>query len=287
MNRPPRGRSRRALGWLLAALVIGHGLVAAAAPAPVPAPAPAPAGAPAAPAALPPGAGVTRARAAIREFLVEGEDTSPALGMQLQDGFVTGLAQSGIQVLDAVDVARRLQGHPELEKCDTAICLKSTGQLLEVRHLLRVRVNVTGNSYRMTARVFSAEGASPAVLPVATQSRFCDVCTVAEAREVMMRLAEAIKRPLEDASAATTAAAGGGTAAVGTGSKLPLLGMAAGLVAMIAGAGVLFASDDQGKGLPAIGGALLGAGVTVTTASIYIMARSSPTETGVAVAFRF
>src|SRR5205085_232596 len=65
-----------------------------------------------------------RARVAIRELQIEGEEVSPALGLQLQDGFVVGFVRAGIQVLDSVDVARKIEGHPELQKCDTPICLK-------------------------------------------------------------------------------------------------------------------------------------------------------------------
>ena len=45
---------------------------------------------------------------------------------------------------------------------------------------------------------FTTEGAAPAALPIATQSRSCDVCTVAEARDAMIRLGEAIRKPLEE-----------------------------------------------------------------------------------------
>ena len=88
---------------------------------------------------------------AIHELQVEGAESAGALGLQLQDGFVVGLSRNGLQVLDSVDVGRRLRAHAELERCDTPLCLKRLGEVLEVRWLVRVRVNVTGNSYRMTA----------------------------------------------------------------------------------------------------------------------------------------
>jgi hypothetical protein len=260
---------RRALLW--ASLPVLSLLWAPGAGAQVPGPAtPSPAPAPAAtpaPAAKPPAA--PRARVAIRELRVEGEETSPALGMQLQDGFVAGFVRAGIQVLDSVDVARRIEGQPELQRCDTPICLKRLGQVLDVRYLLLLKVSANGNSYRMTARLFSTEGSTPAVLPVDTQSRFCEVCTVAEAREVMLRLADAIKRPIEEA---LNAAAPPPPPPPPKPSMVPVIGLGAGLLSVIGGGILVFAADTNDKTLPALGGALVGAGITVIGVSIHTMA---------------
>jgi hypothetical protein len=225
------------------------------------------------------------ARAAIPEFQVEGE-TSPALVLQLQDGFVVGLTRAGVQVLDSVDVGQRIQSHPELEKCDTPLCLKRLAEVLDVRYLLRVRVNVAGNSYRMTARLFHTDGSSPAVLPAMTQSRFCDVCTVAEAREMMIRLADAIRRPLDEIPLATQQ---GGTAGAGS-PVLPLVALGVGLVALAAGAGLYLSAEHSAKAVPGIGGALMGAGLTATGLGVYLMvkeSRAAQPTTAIGVALRF
>ena len=142
--------------------------------------------------------GVMAARVAISEFKVEGEGASPALSMQLQDGFVVGVTRTApIYVLDSVDVARYMDTFPELQKCDGSICIKRFGQLLDVSHLIRVTVKVTGNSYTMTARLLSTEEPTPAMVPVDTETRFCDVCTVDEARQKMIQLGDEVKRPVE------------------------------------------------------------------------------------------
>jgi hypothetical protein len=207
-----------------------------------------------------------RARAAIPEFEVEGE-TSPALVIVLQDGFVVGLTRAGVQVLDSVDVRHRLVGHPELEKCDTSLCLKRLGELLDVRYLLRVRVNVAGNSYRMTARLFHTEGTGAAALPALTQSRFCDVCTVVEAREVMIRLADAVRKPFDEAPMMALAMAPSSARP----SLLPLVALGTGLVALAGGAALYLASGRTSKTTPALGGALMGAGVSIAGMSAYLM----------------
>ena len=127
-----------------------------------------------------------------------GRRPPPALGLQLQDGFVLGLVRAGVQVLDPTDTAKKLEGHPELQRCDTSPCLKAIGQLLDVGYIVRVKVEVAGNSYKTVARLFSTEGAAPAALPITTESKTCDVCTVAEARAIMLRLADALRAHIED-----------------------------------------------------------------------------------------
>ena len=149
--------------------------------------------------ALAPATAQAKVRVAVPEFKVDGEGT-PALSLQLQDGFVLGLVRAGIQVLDPVDVSRRLEATPELGGCDSSACLKNIGRLLSVNYVLRVKVEVAGNSYKMVARLFSTEGSAPAALPISTKSRSCDVCTVAEARDYMLKLADAVRPDLQDAA---------------------------------------------------------------------------------------
>ena len=152
------------------------------------------------PATPPPGTS-PRPRIAITELTLAGEGAAPALAMQLQDGFVLALVRAGIDVLDSTDVAKRLAGAPELQGCETSPCLKRTGDLLGVPFVIRVKVDNVGNSYKMTARLFSTQGAAPAALPVAAQSRACDVCTAQEAREQMIRLADGLRPRIEEHTA--------------------------------------------------------------------------------------
>ena len=151
-------------------------------------------------------AATTRIRVAIPEFQLEGSPP-PALGIQLQDGFVLGWVRAGAHVLDPADTAKKLEGHPELQRCDASPCLKAIGQVLDVGYIVRVKVDVAGNSYKSVARLFSTEGAAPAALPIATESKSCDVCTVAEARAVMLRLADGLRAHIEDNAPPTAAPA--------------------------------------------------------------------------------
>src|SRR4030095_7267565 len=118
-------------------------------------------------------------------------------------------------------------------------------------------------------RSFSAEGSTPAVLPVDTRSRFCDVCTVAEAREMMLRLADAIKRSIENDIAASVPPPAPPPPKP---SMLPVVGLGAGLLAVVGGSILIVAADSNDKTLPALGGALAGAGATIVGVSIHTMA---------------
>jgi hypothetical protein len=203
---------------------------------------------------------------AIIEFLLEGEGAAPAMAMQLQDGFVLGLVREGIDVLDVGDVGKRLMAKPELQKCETSPCLKRLGDVLKVRFVLRVRTTVSGNSYKMTARLFSTEGAAPAALPLAAHSRSCDVCTVAEAREHMIRLADGVRAPMEDKPGPPPPPPPPPPPQRSlTG---PLVALAASAVGIAAGAFAVATAD--GRRQSALGGALVGASAAAAVVGLYV-----------------
>lgn len=263
-------------------------------PAPVPAavqvpvPASAPAVAPPLPQqphspVAPPSAhgGVMAARVAISEFSVEGDGASPALSMQLQDGFVVGVTRTApIYVLDSVDVARYMDTFPELQKCDGSICVKRFGQLLDVSHLIRVSVKVTGNSYTMTARLLGTEDPTPAMVPLDTETRFCNVCTVDEARQRMIQLGDEMKRPVEAWLATWRPPPPPPPPPTSWRRPLAAVGIAVGFATAVAG-GALFANTgDPGHRLyPGIAGLMVGFGLSVTALGCYVLV-ALPAEPG-------
>jgi hypothetical protein len=235
-----------------------------------------------------------RVKVAIAEFQVEGA-TSPALSQQLQEGLQKGLARSDIQVVDAAEAAKQLAAHPELQKCDTSACLKALGQLLDVRYLIRVRVDAAGNTYKVSSRVFSTEGATPPELPVMTRSKACDVCTVAEAREALVRLGDTMRLQLEEPVAAAPPPpppppppklAGPIVAAM-----LGALTVAAGFAVLSSNGDCTATACDENRSRSAVGGALIGAGAAVAVMGTYVTVVRSrgagDPVTGVAVAFRW
>jgi hypothetical protein len=240
-------------------------------------------------------AAATRIRVAIPEFQLEGSPP-PALGIQLQDGFVLGWVRSGAHVLDPSDTAKKLDGHPELQRCDASPCLKAIGQLLDVGYVVRVKVDVAGNSYKSVARLFSTEGAAPAVLPIATESKTCEVCTVAEARAVMLRLADALRAHVEDNAPPQVPLSSSPTSSP---PRLlgPVLVAMSGALASAAGFAVLATNGsctstgcNENRTRSAAGGILIGAGAALTIGGTYVtIVRSHGGEpvTGVTLAFRW
>lgn len=219
---------------------------------------------------VPPG----RTRVALLEFLLEGEEASPAMGMQLQDGFSLGMVRGGIDLIDPSDVKKRLAGAPELLGCETSPCFKRLAEILAVRLVVRVRAQVTGNSYKITGRLFSTEGPTPAALPLATQSRSCDVCTVGEAREHMIRLADGLRARIEEAAPPPPPP----PAPPPDSHVLPIALVATGVAAIVGGALVMRAAPDVGKRQPAMGGALMGAGVPLSVFGLWFAVRGKPTS---------
>jgi len=199
-------------------------------------------------------------RIAILSFKVSGRDVPKALVYQLQDGFALGLVRNGVQVIDSEELRRRLAQRPELIGCDSSPCLKDIGRSLKVRHALRVSVDVTGNSYKMAARIFRTVGSVPAALPIDTQSRFCDICTVTEAREAMLRLADAITVPEDPLDKALSDSQKTEDLQPAANARRSRLVAGAGAAAFVAGIIAIAASDGEGRTFPALGGFLMGAG---------------------------
>jgi len=235
-----------------------------------------------------------RVRVTIPEFQLEGG--APALTNQLQDGFVLGLVRAGIQVIDPSDTAHKLEGHPELGHCDASPCLKSIGQILDVGYIVRVKVEVAGNSYKGVARLFSTEGAAPAALPIATESKSCDVCTVGEARATMLRLADAVRSHIDE-PIPVQAPPPPPPPPPPPHLTGPALVAMVGALAVAAGAAVLASqgsctatacSENRSRNIG--GGVLLGTGAALTVTGAYVTivrARGGDPVTGAAVGWRW
>ncbi len=236
-----------------------------------------------------------RVRAAISEFQLDG-GPPPALALQLQDGFVLGLVRAGVQVIDPTDTAQKLEGHPELQHCDSSPCLKAIGQVLDVGYVLRVKIDVAGNSYKGVARLFSTEGAAPAALPIATESKSCEVCTVAEARSTMIKLADAVRSHIDEPAPpppgppALPPPAPPHLAAPMVAALAGALAVAAGAVVLAGNGPCMGSSCSEGRLRNTMGGALIGAGAVLAATGTYVAierTRGTDPVTGAAVGWRW
>jgi len=204
--------------------------------------------------------------------------------------------RAGAHVLDPTDTAKKLEAHPELQRCDASPCLKSIGQVLDVNYIVRVKVEVAGNSYKSVGRLFTTEGAAPAALPIATESRSCDVCTVAEARAVMLRLADGLRAHVEE-NAPPLAPVPATPPTTQPRLLGPVLVAMAGALAIGAGFAVLATNGsctatgcDENRTRSAVGGVLIGVGAALTVGGTYVTiarSRGGDPVTGVNVAFRW
>jgi len=203
---------------------------------------------------------------------VTGEETSRTLAMRLEDGFVVGLTRTApLYVLDSLDVARYMETFPELQKCEGSMCIKRLGQELDVSHVLRVSVVVTGNSYNLNARLFSTNGPSPADMPVDTQTRFCPVCTVDEARQKIIQLGEAIKGPVVEWLAQQRPPPPPPPPRPSWRRPLAATGIALGFATIVGGGAVLANAGHENKKWPALGGAMIGVGASLAALSCYVL----------------
>jgi len=197
--------------------------------------------------------------------------------MRLQDGFVVGLTRTApIYVLDSVDVARYIDIFPELQQCEGSMCVKRLGQMLDVSHVVHVSVAVTGNSYDMTARLFSAEGPTPAGVPIDTQTRFCPVCTVDEARQKIIQLGDAIKNPVELWLTQQRPPPPPPPPPSSWRRPLAAGGIALGFATVVAGGALLANVGHDSKKWPAVAGALIGVGASVAVLSCYVLIAPAP-----------
>jgi hypothetical protein len=198
--------------------------------------------------------------------------------MRLQDGFAVGLNRAApIYVLDSVDVARYMDIFPELQKCEGSICVKRLGQMLDVSHVVRVTVAVTGNSYDMTARLFSTEGLSPADVPIDTQTRFCPVCTVDEARLKIIQLGDAIKNPVEAWLAQQRPPPPPPPRPPSWKRPVAAVGVALGFATIVGGGALLANAGHGNKKWPAVAGAMIGIGASLAALSCYVLI-TAPTD---------
>jgi len=156
---------------------------------------------------------------------------------------------------------------------------------------------VAGNSYKGVARLFSTEGAAPAALPIATESKSCEVCTVAEARSTMLKLADAVRSHVDEPAPPPPTAPPPAPPPAPPHLAGPVITGMAGALAVAAGAVVLAANGpcmgancSEGRLRNTMGGVLIGAGAALTVTGAYVaVSRTRGTDpiTGAAIGWRW
>ena len=92
-------------------------------------------------------AATTRIRVAIPEFQLEGRRRRRSASSCRTASCSGGSAPARTCWIRPTP-RKKLEGHPELQRCDASPCLKAIGQVLDVGYIVRVKVEVAGNSYK-------------------------------------------------------------------------------------------------------------------------------------------
>jgi len=97
-----------------------------------------------------------------------------------------GLAAGGLVVIDAKKVEAALKPHAGLQGCETTVCLRRIGMLLQVPLCGKATVEMSGTT---TFRIEVVLTASNTGKQIARVERRCELCTLKEARESLSQAA--------------------------------------------------------------------------------------------------
>jgi hypothetical protein len=133
-------------------------------------------------------------RVAVLEIRIEG-DAAPQLRDQLDKSLAGGLFKAGWEVVTRTQVARKLEGSPELVGCSTTTCLEAIGEMVGTSRFVRVRVSATGAAYTVEIELLAADVATG---PIARMDKSCAPCTFDEANEMMSNAAAQLREGAGD-----------------------------------------------------------------------------------------
>lgn len=133
-------------------------------------------------------------RVAVLEIRIEG-DAAPQLRDQLDKSLAGGLFKAGWEVVTRTQVARKLEGSPELVGCTTTTCLEQIGEMVGTSRFVRVRVAATGAAYTVEIELLAADVATG---PIARMDKSCAPCTFDEANEMMSNAAAQLREGAGD-----------------------------------------------------------------------------------------
>ncbi len=115
--------------------------------------------------------------------------TRPAAATEVRDRFheavTRGLQTGGDEVVPAAEVRLRLGAVTEMLECDGAVaCVASVVQALHVAHVVASDIEISGKDYAIKLRLLDQSGRE-----LAKVDEPCDICTVKEADEAVLRAA--------------------------------------------------------------------------------------------------
>jgi hypothetical protein len=115
---------------------------------------------------------------------------------------------------------------------------------------------------------------------VVTETRFCNVCTVDEARQKMIQLGDELKRPIENWLSTWRPPPPPPPPPKSWRRPIAAVGLALGFATAVAGGAIFANASSEGhRWQPGIGGLLVGLGASATVLGCYVLV-ALPSEPG-------
>lgn len=132
-------------------------------------------------------------RIAIAVFTMTGQPLAEEAQAKLKASLRGGLAAAGFEVVPDTEVQRAI-AESGVAGCDTVSCLRRIGELVMVRRVLRVSIEVLGTSHVASdlALVDLGDGKT-----AASAHDNCDVCTMKEVNDGLSNAAAALRMQLD------------------------------------------------------------------------------------------
>jgi hypothetical protein len=145
----------------------------------------------------------TAERVAVAVFTVSGQPLGEEAQTKLRASLRGGLGAAGFEVVPDAEVEKAVAAGG-LTGCDTLSCMRRIGELVLARRVLKVSVEVLGNTHVVSE--LSLIDLSDGKVAASAKDN-CDVCTMKEVNDGLSNAAAALRMQLEPTPAATPAPA--------------------------------------------------------------------------------
>lgn len=144
-------------------------------------------------------AAATAERVAVAVFTVSGQPLGEEAQQKLRASLRGGLGAAGFEVVPDAEVEKAVAAGG-LAGCDTLSCMRRIGELVLARRVLKVSVEVLGNTHVVSD--LSLIDLSDGKVAASAKDN-CDVCTMKEVNDGLSNAAAALRMQLEPTAAAT------------------------------------------------------------------------------------
>ena len=117
-----------------------------------------------------------------------------ALAVGLRASLAGGIASAGHEAVAAATIDHALVASPAIAACDTDVCLRKLGELVDARAVVRSAIELVGSSnFSFRLELVDVKGGAI----IARLDDTCAICTTREANEALSRSAAELGRKLK------------------------------------------------------------------------------------------